>query len=311
MPRINPLLLRHYRQKLDMSQDELGRRARIDKGTINRIEKGRSRRNPDRIITELAKVLKLDVAQLTAADAEVPGEADEGLFPRQQLNVRISIDARNAFALVGQRYDVSLTDLVEFAPFLFHLVAAESLKERSERLQALSAARAAVSDLGELFGHLASRMTNDWQGEEIDALEQRSIDRRDVRGDTIYDPDSRTEDPHDHDYDGDEKGPFVLYLQERLAAVKSATETDSFDGWYRHGGARYEICREQALAIFGGDEDAADDLLAGRYGVTELPKELRGPGKEYGRVAWAKEKRAEVSARADALFASLGLEIDL
>ena len=41
MPRINPLRLRHYRTKQNLSQDDLSRQSGIDKGTIFRIEAGK------------------------------------------------------------------------------------------------------------------------------------------------------------------------------------------------------------------------------------------------------------------------------
>lgn len=306
MARINPHLLRHYRDKQNMSQEDLSRHSRIDKGTIFRIEAGRMKRNSQRVIADLAKSLKVESDKLTAIDVEgLPAPEDSQLFPKSQLNVRVAPEVRNALALVSQRYGVSALDVIEFAPLLFHLVASESLKARADQLSALRIARDVVSDFSGRFKHLTERMLSDWQAEEIEFLEEKSIAKRDLRGSTIDDDDSHT-DARPFDYDEDEINPFVIHLRERLATVQADGQTDRLEGWYRSAGVQYEICREEALAWFGGDQDAADDLVSGRFCMTDVPKDIRAAGADK-RVEWANAKREENSARAKDYFASLGI----
>ncbi len=88
MPCINPFLLRHYRAKQNLSQEDLSRQSHIDKGTIFRIESGKMKRNGARVIGALSKALKVEPAQLTAANAEGIEPPTDDLFPKTQLNLR-------------------------------------------------------------------------------------------------------------------------------------------------------------------------------------------------------------------------------
>lgn len=305
MPRVNPLRLRHYRAKQNLSQDDLAGQSGIDKGTIFRIEANKTKRNGVRVIEALAKSLKIAPALLTAADLEGIEQPNEEFFPKTQLNMRVTAEVRNALALVSLRYGVKPTEVIEFAPFLFHLAASESLKDRAERLGALQTARAGVEAFSGRFKHITERLVSDWDAENLETMESRSIAARDLRGDRLDDGDSLT-DSRPLEYDDDEANPFVVHLRERLDAVQTGT-TDRLEGWYSYAGVRYEICREQAREWFGGDEDAADDFVAGRYSISDMPREIR-TGKPAERVAWAVLKRAEVDERSKSYFASLGVE---
>lgn len=305
MPRINPLRLRHYRTKQNLSQDDLSGQSGIDKGTIFRIEAGKTKRNGARVIEALSKSLKIEPAQLTAADAEGMEPPSDELFPRAQLNMRVTPEVRNALALVSLRYGVKPTEVIEFAPFLFHLAACESLKDRAMRLEQLRAARAGVEAFSGCFKHITERLVNDWDAENLETMEARSIATRDLRGDRLDDGDSVT-DSRPLEYEDDEANPFVVHLRERLEAVQ-VEATDKLEGWYSYSGVRYEICREQALEWFGGDEDAADDFVGGRFSISDMPRDVRA-AEPAERVAWAAKKRVENEERSKAWFASLGME---
>ncbi len=155
------------------------------------------------------------------------------------------------------------------------------------------------------FKHITERLLNDWDAANLEDMEARSISSRDLRGDRIDDGDSLT-DSRPLEYEEDEANPFVVHLQERLSAVQ-ADPADKLEGWYAYAGVRYEICREQALDWFGGDEDAADDFIAGRFSISDMPREIRAGGSDQ-RVAWAATKRAENEERSKAFFTSLGLD---
>lgn len=305
MPRINPLRLRHYRTKQNLSQDDLSRQSGVDKGTIFRIEAGKTKRNGVRVIEALAKPLKIEPVQLTAADAEGMEPAADELFPKTQLNMRVTPEVRNALALVSLRYGVKPTEVIEFAPLLFHLAACESLKDRTQRLEQLQSARAGVEAFSGRFKHITERLLSDWDAENLEMMEARSIAARDLRGDRLDDGDSVT-DSRPLGYDDGEANPFVVHLRERLEAVQVG-ESDKLEGWFSYAGVRYEICREQALEWFGGDEDAADDFVGGRFSISDMPRDLRA-AEPAERVAWVAEKRVELAERSKAWSASLGLE---
>ncbi|API57987.1 hypothetical protein BSL82_00610 [Tardibacter chloracetimidivorans] len=305
MPRINPLLLRHFRGKQNFSQADLSKQSRIDKGTIFRIETGQTQRNGVRVIEALAKALKVEPAQLTAANGDGIEPPSDELFPKTQLNMRVSAEVRNALALVSLRYGVKPVEVIEFAPLLFHLVASESLKERATRLESLQAARAGVEAFSGRFKHITERLVSDWDAENLETMEARSISTRDLRGNRLDDGDAIT-DSRPLDYEDDEANPFVVHLKERLEAAR-ADAGDRLEGWYSYAGVRYEICREQALEWFGGDSDAADDFIGGRFSISDMPREIRA-GDPADRVAWVETKRVENAERSDAYFASLGLE---
>lgn len=305
MPRINPLRLRHYRAKQNFSQDDLAGQSGIDKGTIFRIEAGKTKRNGIRVIEALAKPLKIEPAQLTSADMEGIEAPTEEFFPKTQLNMRVTAEVRNALALVSLRYGVKPAEVIEFAPLLFHLAASESLQDRATRLESLQQARAGVEAFSGRFKHITERLVSDWDAENLETMEARSIATRDLRGDRLDDGDSVT-DSRPLEYDDDEGNPFVVHLQERLKAVQ-ADAADRLEGWYSYAGVRYEICREQALEWFGGDEDAADDFVSGRYSINDMPREIRG-AEPAERVAWAIQKRIEIEERSKAFLESLGVE---
>ncbi len=232
--------------------------------------------------------------------------AADAAGPKAQLNVRVSPEARNALALVAERYGIRPTDIIEIAPLLFHLVASESLAERAARLAALRTARSSIKALHGQFAHLTESLVNDWQGEEIDDLEARSIARLDIRGSSIDGDDPRI-DPRRQGYDEEEHNPFVTHLRERLAAVRPEGSRDTVEGWGAWHGPRYAICHAEALAFFGGDEDAADDPVDGHYPISDMPKDLRASGQPGDRVAWAREKSKEIAARAEDYFKSVGM----
>lgn len=305
MHRINSLRLRHYRAKQNLSQEDLAGQSGVDKGTIYRIEAGKTKRNGARVVEALAKALKIEAAQLTAPDTEGIDAPAVEFFPKTQLNMRVTAEVRNALALVSLRYGVKPTEVIEFAPFLFHLAASESLKDRATRLADLQTARAGVEAFSGRFKHITERLVSDWDAENLEGMEARSIATRDLRGDRLDDGDSHT-DSRPINYEDDETNPFVVHLRERLEAVQPHA-TDRLEGWYSYAGIRYEICREQALEWFGGDEDAADDFVAGLYSISDMPREIRAADPAE-RVAWAVNKRAEVKARSETYFASLGLE---
>lgn len=305
MARINSLIMKRQRDKLGLSMEDLETRSGIDKGTIYRIEAGKPGRNTRNTIVKLATALKITPDELVATKADDSDGTDVILYSRSQLNVRISHEARNALAFVGQRYGVRPIDIIEFAPLLFHLVAEESLQLRHDRLGQLRTARDAVSSMHGKFPHITERLMNDWQAEEMEFAEEKSIAHRDLRGDML-DKDERLYDVRPMDYDEGEQNPFIVHLRERLSAVAGGTSV--LEAWYEGWSPRYLIAKEEALAYFNGDEDVADDVLHGVIGLHEIPKELRGADAAEARLAWARDRIFEARSRQVDLLETLDLK---
>ncbi len=308
MALINPSIARRERHKLGLSLDELAKRSRINKSTLHRIENGRMKRTTEHVVTKLARVFKLEPDALTATVAEENQSEMESIFSyRSQLNVRVPHEVRNALSLVAWRYGVKVLDIVELAPLLFHLVAAETLQERSAKLASLREARARIASLSGGFPHLSERMLNDWNGEEIELLEERSIVARDLRGDKVDAGDDFT-DPRPMDYDDGAQNPFVTQVRQRLAAVQPpGAEPELFDYWTEALTPRYEICREEALRYVGGDTEASNEIIIGRVGLHEIPKELRDAEQLQARAAWVRERANELGARNAEWLDTIGL----
>lgn len=309
MALINPIVAKRERQRLKLSLDELARKAGVNKATLHRIEGGRMKRNAEHVVTRLAKVFRIDEEALTAVrGGEDEADAETVFSYRSQLNVRISHEARNALSLVAWRYGVKALDVIELAPLVFHLVAAETLRERAGRLALLRERRDQVSALSRDFPHLSERMTNDWSGEEIEQREERSIAARDLRGDKIDEGEDYVE-PRPLEYDDGVSNPFVSQVRQRLAKVQAdGTVPELFDYWSDGMTPRYEICREEALAFLGGDREAAEDVIQGRVGLHEIPKDLRGEAAAPQRAEFVRQRAAELGARNVEWLETLGLE---
>lgn len=295
---INSTIAKRERFKLKLSLEELSKRAGVDKATLHRIEGGRMKRNAEHVVTRLAKIFGMEADQLTSATAEAAEAVEDGPFSyRSQLNVRLSHESRNALALVSKRYAVKPLEIIEFAPLLFHLVAAETLAERAARLERLRAARREVESLGNAFPHIAERLVNDWTGEDLDRREERSIRARDLRGD-LLDEGADFVDARPLEYDSSVQNPFMQIVGKRLAAIQAeGGARDALEHWSHGAGPRYEICRDEALELVGGDAEACEAIIEGRVAIHELPKELRAGGQVEARVRWVKERAAELAAR--------------
>jgi DNA-binding XRE family transcriptional regulator len=111
MQTIEPQRLKQVREIRGYTRDELGKKARLNKQTIFRLEKGEApkpirKKNLDR----LAMVLDVGVDVLTGKKplpvltAKPQGPMDESSY---QLNVRVSPAVRNAYELAARQYGVT------------------------------------------------------------------------------------------------------------------------------------------------------------------------------------------------------------
>ena len=297
MQRINPASLKAKREELGLSLDELAERSTINKATIHRIERGKTKRTNAHTVRQLAQGLGVEPRELMGVKTDGSGD-DDAFYYRSQLNLRVSHEARNALTLVGWRYGVKPTDIIELAPLLFHIAAEESLAERLENLGALRAARDQIRAMDDKFPHISERMVEDWDGVEFDDLEMRSIRARDLHGSMLDEYDSyRGIDSRPPSYEEGEQNPFIQHLRRRFSTIGAAEDQPAQLEWQDGCSPRYALGKPEALRYFGGDEEVADDVVNGMVSIHEIPKDLRGEGQESSRAAWARERIKELSAK--------------
>jgi transcriptional regulator with XRE-family HTH domain len=293
MQAIDPHRLKRTRTSHGLTQDELAKKARLNKQTIYRIESGpvesEKRQRRKGTIERLARALNVDPEVLTGekpipTDTIQPaGPTDESAY---QLNARVSGAIRNAFSLVALRYKISVSRIVELAPFLFVLAAEGSIRRRRELLDELEGAFDCASRLRPNFPHLPFWIAETYEQSEAVAAEEKSIADRDLFGATIPDHvfalyKSRAEEPQ---YDEDEDNPFVAYLKE-LAANHGAA-IDVFgprSTWYR-------VCQAEANDLAGEDERLANGILNGWVLIHDMPRELLKKDAVSERLEWMRPK---------------------
>ncbi len=297
---ISPDILRQLRDEEEMSLDELAIKAKVDKGTIHRIEQGKQRQQRQSTVDKLSRALNVDASVLLGKTARPASKAEHNItaFGKQQLNVRINSAARNALALVARRYKVSVPHLVESAPLLFLLAAERCLQQRRERLNQLETTIDEIGTSHVNFPHVPQSAF--YRMFDAVEYEDESIRKRDLFGEVV------NEAPiHDGNeiYEEYEQNPFALFVKEEAEKVSPDIKVS---GWSSYSGPDYEICSDEALAIVGGDKDAADAILRGAAPLNELPKELRASDADLNmRAEWAKEKALENSKKWDEELAEM------
>jgi len=294
MTQIDARALRGLRERRRLSLDDLAKESRVNRKTIHQIERNKRRRTHPTTISRLAAALKVSEEELVNPSDDEPQDSLDDVLGRRrsQLNLRISDSKRNALMLVCSRYGVRPQEVVEIAPFLFLCAAEASLRRRRELLDELSRRQSEVAELSDDLDHLDHHITYDWRSDEIGDAEGMSIASRDIFGDKIK---------NEHRGDGD--NPMTRYLRGLASDLGDLAE---FSDWRSIWGPDYRICRDVALAIVGGDEEAAEAILSGHAPLHEQPKELRQPEERVSeRAAWIRKRAQETRAAQTGPLASL------
>ncbi|HEY0412492.1 MAG TPA: helix-turn-helix transcriptional regulator [Allosphingosinicella sp.] len=294
MPNITASNLRLLRIRKGLTLDKLAEKARVDRGTINRIESGRRRECRRRTLEQLAEALDSDVETLSGPpiDAAAPNEVSR----KSQMNVRMADEARNALSLVAMRYGIKPASILHLAPFLFLWAAEQSLRERRESLERLEEQWAAIG-AGHKggFRHLDGCLLYNSRGEEVVQAERSSIAKRDLFGLAI--PDEHLE----YDYEESEQNPITQFLARLAGGLGGLAQFDYWSPYWDLPG--YSLGRDEASALVDGDEDAVHHILAGNVGLHEVPKDIREAGPPSV-AAWVKRQ-------GDAYIASLPNLLDI
>jgi transcriptional regulator with XRE-family HTH domain len=303
MPAISSEALRVHRKKKHLSLAALAEKAGVNKTTIHRIERGMRRETQATTIERLAKGLGVTPETLLS-DSPPTGEGGEANADSQsQLNVRVSSQARNALTLVARRYAVSPASIVALAPLLFLHAAEQSLRERQSSLDEIQRRCEEMRGV-ERTPHLSSRIVYDEVADEIGRAEQKSIDGRDLFGTMLESMSGALlgDEPLSASYEAWSDNPMAAYLKKITTELGDLAE---FDGWDSYSQPNYQICREEALRVVGGDEVAADALLRGAVGIHELPKELRAADRVADRGPWVRERAEEARRETEEMLAGV------
>ncbi len=304
-------IVKQLRDERGWTQDDLARKAGLNKQSIFRIEKGEKRGPRPETIAQLSKAFGVDAAVLTGRPSTQPASQTDDADPlapeaskadpfenASQLNLRIDNAARNALALTARRYGVQLSEVVEIAPFLFFLMAERSLQRRRERKDEVSNAIAEVESLRDRHRYLPIDIPgNDAQI----CCEEDSIQKNDIFGRLYEGVNNGRTFRYISDYDDNTDNPFAAFLKEELKVLKDAVPEErrkairsNFAGWHPDvwSSPGYKICLDEAVSIVGDDKEAVRAVLNGTAPLHEIPKDLRNSSpEELGE--WAKAKARE------------------
>lgn len=299
MPDINPKNLQFLRRKRNLTLEALAEDSGVSRATISRIENGHGGSNHLVTVERLASTLNSDVETLTGPDMNEDGE--NPIFGRKtQMNVRMADDARNALALVAMRYSVKPAHIIHLAPFLFLWAAEASLKRRQEAVEAISAQLEALNATP-TPKHLHGLVTDHWRAGEILEAEETSIRKLDIFGKLV--PDEHVS----QSYEESEENPFAAFLKSLADDLGELAEFDYWlMAWDQPG---YQLGEAEALALTGGNEEAARQIVCGHAPLHEMPKSVEDAGP--GAVAsWAIETGEKYRKEYFPDFESISINLD-
>jgi hypothetical protein len=178
--------------------------------------------------------------------------------------------------LVNERYNVTYSEIVELAPFLFCWAAEASLRRRRDYLRQVEAA---CDNARTLQGKILHMTAPDFtESEERIAAERKSIDSKDLFGLSS-----------DEYFNGDDwrDNPFATFL---YSLTKDMGDDVAFEGYCFRDFPEYRVCAKEALLFTDGDSDLAEHVLQGHVALNEMPKEIREIGKFKEQADWVRSK---------------------
>ena len=129
---INTEALKYFREDKQYSQVVLANECEVGKNTVHRWEKGES--NPSlKHQKKLTKALGITIDQLK----EPPPIKERS---EARIKTTISDSANVALEIVSETYHINKDAIIDFAPLMFHALAAASLKERTTKLDEMDKA---------------------------------------------------------------------------------------------------------------------------------------------------------------------------
>jgi transcriptional regulator with XRE-family HTH domain len=288
MARIIPEVLKRLREERGWSLDQLADRTKpkVNRQTIYRIEKGKQRNSRANTVLQLARALNTAPTVLTGESA-VPDkpDTDSRISMMSKLGFRISNSAHNAMYLVSERFNVTHSEIVELAPFLFCWAAEASLQRRREYLKQVEIACEHARQLEGAIKHLVAPDLS--ASEEKIAAEKKSIDEEDLFGLSLE---------FHAVHDDWTNNPFSLFLD---SLAEDLDEEETFDGYMFRDFPSYRVCTKLAATYANGDAELAEQILDGQVILNDMPDDVREKWAE--RAQWVREQvqefRKEVLSR--------------
>ncbi len=265
---IHPEALKRARKRRGMTQEQLAVAIGCTKDTVNRWERGRSRRVRSHLREPLRKELGVRWETLTEPPESDPDDP-HGVVERVQIGVPIGRADRNSLHLVAKRYGVHPRDVLELAPLLFFVVAERSLLDRQRRVKEIYAALDEGEEKLRADPSHLDRVIPICRGRADDMLlpEEESIAKRDILGRLV-----RSE-----GWYSDHEGPFVTFVQ-KLAEGLLEDPMEFIESFFGDIPNWYVIAEDTLRECTGlsGDDQWADDLLSHiRNGDIDLAECLR------------------------------------
>jgi transcriptional regulator with XRE-family HTH domain len=282
MTKVNPFILQKLRRGKDWSQDRLADMSTVNKQTISRIERGEQDSTRENTIKQLARALGVEPVELTQETLTPESNQSEPMKRRPQSSFGVSDAANNFLYLISERYFIKPWQVMELAPLLFCWAAEMSLRERRERLNKLQEACKIARTLEKEMPHLPP--PNFIYSEEKITAESSSVNSHDIFG--MCFSDDQFSDGHLYCSGDDTENPFATFLAK---LVDEIGDVASFEGFSPIDYPVFQVCRDEAMEMVGGDKTLADRILSGVINLYEMPKDLQGTfGNIEHRAAWVR-----------------------
>ena len=293
---IDPNRLTELRNRQGLSKAELAAKSKITQRQIARLEGSAAVASAprQRTVNELAKALGVEPGVLTGEMAmpEAPVKMPPGV-PRQ-VSAWLWPETSLACALIGRRYGVNLTTLINAAPFLFVLLAESSFVWREERLKEVEEAMKALEGLASGYRRFPARIGNVEEGVR---RERESIKKRDLFGEHVA---ARFPD-FDQGHDPYECNPFADYLRDLAGnigneGIVAAPEGEDSINMYERGPLKgfpqISICDEDLTELACGCRRL---VLALRLGlrIGHMPEPLLTADVADDRREWLEQQIEE------------------
>lgn len=305
---INPQKLIFLRNRAGWSTQKLAEESQLGRATITRIENGHTRESNSHTVTQLSRVFRCRAEELsTPPDADdVPERLSDRRAPKEEM----SAATRNAVSLIALRYGEKPSTILELAPLLFDLVAKESLIDRRKSLNEVRGYRQAIEAVADRFPHMGSRFTYDYEVDQFELREERSIAREDIRGEYVHADASYGDALYPDDYDDASNNPFVRHLQKRCEQISAegfeAPRIEAIPRWYSPD---YEIGLAEADGLSGGDAVLSKAILQGIVSLSSIPDELKKSGRVEARQQWMRERVDENRRKVAEYFEKNGMRL--
>ena len=292
--KIDPARLSKLRKDQRLTLDALADKSRIARETIHRIEKGRPLRTRASTLTKLSAALGVQEEVLTGqvpmpsvprSDNELAREQKSQLT--SQFNVEIGRAEHNAYVLVAQRYGIPMTRVAELAPFLFVLVAEQSLRWRKSLLDQFSGLLDQQHAMLTSFPHLNTSIAMRDDAADVLQAEEHSIAAKDILAsqlpERIYDDFSRLKWRYDETADN----PFVRYLTHIASDHSDVLDLAYFSA---DDMTMYTVCKDDLQRLTGGDRTLADAVRFGLIQLSAMPRHLNDEARKEDRIAWMRSE---------------------